>query len=66
MEKCYEYFGCTKVDCSMHNNRDNLSCWKVEDTLCKSPEIAAIQNTLKGTKFTKCTYCTYRKAVQNK
>lgn len=61
MEKCYDYFGCTRTECSMHTSHDNPDCREVDGTLCNSPGIDAIQNMPEIPKFNKCTYCIYRK-----
>ncbi len=34
MEKCYEYFSCSKKECVMFNIHNELMCWNVPDTLC--------------------------------
>jgi hypothetical protein len=33
METCYDYFDCTKTECTIQKNK-KLKCWEVEDTLC--------------------------------
>jgi len=66
MEKCYEYFACTKTKCCMYNNSDDRHCWEVEGTLCNSFEINTLQTALGKAKFNKCTYCIYRKAAEHK
>jgi hypothetical protein len=42
MEKCYEYLGCDKCDCSMYGRVDNVKCWEVKETLCHNKGMAML------------------------
>ena len=59
MEKCYEYFACSKTDCTMHNNKKQ-NCWEIANTLSNSPYTAFLKSTLKSRGVDPCTYCTYK------
>jgi len=61
MEKCFEYYACTKTDCIMHNSQSSQNCWEVEGTLCNSPELDNINGKLSDKGISKCTFCIYKK-----
>jgi len=61
MEKCYEYFNCSHIECLAHT--ENVICWEIEGTLCNSAHTAGFQTALKefGSDNLKCNYCIYKK-----
>jgi len=62
MEKCYEYLGCTKVDCIMRKLPEDKHCWEVEGTLCSSHGIEFIRK-MTDKKIEICKDCIYYNAV---
>lgn len=63
MEKCYQYFSCTKSDCSVYGKED-FNCWEENDTLCHYPGIGVIQDMLSAEGREKCGLCIYYKSVK--
>lgn len=57
MEKCYEYLGCDKSTCIMHQVDDNTPCWKVEGTQCNHRLIEQVRERFPGTKEELCAFC---------
>ncbi len=57
MEKCYEYFNCTKTDCPMYGRKD-VNCWEIEETLCSHPALELIRKRI-GIKIEACEKCIY-------
>ncbi len=68
MEKCYEYLGCSKVDCIMHRRKDNKYCWEVEETLCNSHSIEIARKKVRGKKADACfrSGCIYFNAAKKR
>lgn len=57
MEKCYEYFVCSKPDCIMHKqDKDIYNCWDYDNTLCNHPYIETLN-------IDKCKLCLYYKSM---
>ncbi len=57
MEKCYEYFACTKTDCIMFKkDSKECNCWDYEETLCNHPYIDSLN-------IDKCKICLYYRSV---
>ena len=60
MEKCYEYFDCTKKQCIVRSQ--SLPCWEIESNVCDvhADYIKIIQKE-KGSKLDACKLCLYYK-----
>jgi len=61
MEKCFEYYACTKTDCIMHSSQSCLNCWDVKDTLNHSSDLESLNDKFSEKGFSKCTFCIYKK-----
>lgn len=57
LEKCYEYFKCTKVECILYGKEGNIRCWETEGTLCSSEGIEIIME--EEGKMEACKNCSY-------
>jgi hypothetical protein len=59
MEKCYEYFDCSKLDCVRRKEEDK-ECWEIDETLCNShSRIVDIMKNELGSKILACEQCIY-------
>ena len=64
MEKCYDYFACTKKDCIMFDDSNQNKCWDSEETLCNHDRVT---NTLfDKLNIDKCKVCLYYKHEKSK
>lgn len=60
MEKCYEYFGCTKLNCVCFTDTQSKKCWEIPNTLCNHEPMVEIVLEKRG--LSKCTVCLYYKS----
>jgi len=65
MEKCYEYFVCTKKDCPAYGRKD-VKCWEIEATLCHDLSVEHIQSVVSKSGFEKCHLCIYFKTLKER
>ena len=59
MEKCYEYFACSKSDCVMFSEKSGKPCWEVPNTLCSHDLVD--MKMYKKLGLNKCNSCMYYK-----
>ena len=69
MERCYEYLGCDKQACIMHDEQnDHKQCWEVEGTLHNHHGIEIVNVLFSGEKKEKIcarSGCIYYKAARD-
>ena len=64
MEKCYEYFACSKTDCIMFKENNQKYCWDCEGTLCNHDK--ATISYFDRLNIDKCKLCLYYKHIERK
>lgn len=60
MEKCYDYFGCEKIECIMFQNKDDHPCWDTSGTLCFFTHLTPIVEINSVDEAKKCNFCLYK------
>lgn len=45
-EKCFEYLGCPKTDCKMHDTQSEIYCWESEAALCNHKAFIIMRNRI--------------------
>lgn len=60
MEKCFDYYDCSKSDCIMFKkDKAIFNCWEIDGTLCNHSHLYQLEKL----KLNKCKFCLYYKSV---
>ena len=61
VEKCYDFFGCRRIQCSMFNEDETRECWEVDGTLNNCMDGKQLVGDYIEDKITFCRHCLYYK-----
>lgn len=61
VEKCYDFFGCRRIQCPMFNEDETRECWEVDGTLNNCVDGKQLVGDYIEDKITFCRHCLYYK-----